>query len=507
MVYIANIMNRIDYLNKINTYAARFVLEVEGFNATNQYHVNIHAESFLIPVLNETYGLNLENLNSTQKRNYPAIDLADFNSRVAFQITATADFEKIKDTLEKFFRHKLNEQFDILYIYIITHKKDQYNKTKLNQLIPEGFLFTIAENIVDKDNLLQKINSISSTPKIHAIAKLYEHEFSDIQIETRQQKFVSGYLSSESEDILPNMLKISFPGKFYKADLNIDEKSIIEKVNEYLTSNDKKPVKNLKKGTLIRQALREHEIWQNEWVTYDNCIYTFINLQKLSEPFRKIIDQGTIDELSSEDFYEANDDNKRIFKHLLRNTLIEFCKTKGIQWFGPKEIFRFANNKKNPDQKRIKWKGKKEATKTIIFKMVNKKEGHVICFRNLAFRTSFLDIDKDWYIMINPTWSFTNPGGYKTSRFEADYMSGIKRLENNNSVCNYFRFFSYYFTHVDLFSKEFNHLKFYPVEPLSLSPKLEESTWKPVKIPDKGLSKIDVDLQVDNELSDKTLFD
>ena len=26
-------MNRIDFTNKINTYAARFVLEVEGFNA------------------------------------------------------------------------------------------------------------------------------------------------------------------------------------------------------------------------------------------------------------------------------------------------------------------------------------------------------------------------------------------------------------------------------------------------------------------------------------------
>ena len=71
-------MNRIDYLNKINTYSARFVLEVEGFNVANLYHINIHAESFLIPILNETFGLELENLNATQKKNYPAIDLADF---------------------------------------------------------------------------------------------------------------------------------------------------------------------------------------------------------------------------------------------------------------------------------------------------------------------------------------------------------------------------------------------------------------------------------------------
>jgi hypothetical protein len=44
-------MRRIDYINKITTYAARFVLEVDGFNGSAQYHINIHAENFLIPLL------------------------------------------------------------------------------------------------------------------------------------------------------------------------------------------------------------------------------------------------------------------------------------------------------------------------------------------------------------------------------------------------------------------------------------------------------------------------
>src|SRR5260221_13252851 len=112
-------MNRAIYINKINTYAARFVVEVEGFNSSGLYDINIHAEGFLIPVLNEVFGLRLENLNATQKKNYPAIDLADFKSRVAFQVTATSDFDKIKTTLETFKSHKLNEGFDVLYIYII----------------------------------------------------------------------------------------------------------------------------------------------------------------------------------------------------------------------------------------------------------------------------------------------------------------------------------------------------------------------------------------------------
>ena len=121
-------MNRIEYIDKITKYAARFVLEVEGFTALNQYHINIHAESFLIPILNETYGLTLENLNSTQKKNYPAIDLADFKNRVAFQVTATNSFEKIKHTIETFFKYELNEEFDVfilLYYYFKKRKIQQ----------------------------------------------------------------------------------------------------------------------------------------------------------------------------------------------------------------------------------------------------------------------------------------------------------------------------------------------------------------------------------------------
>lgn len=97
-------MKRIELINKITSYASRFVLEVEGFNTNNLYDINIHAENFLIPVLNEVFSLRLENLNYIQKKNYPGIDLADFNKKVAFQITATSNFEKINNTLETFFK-------------------------------------------------------------------------------------------------------------------------------------------------------------------------------------------------------------------------------------------------------------------------------------------------------------------------------------------------------------------------------------------------------------------
>jgi hypothetical protein len=482
------------------------VVEVEGLNAIGNYHINIHAESFLVPVLNEVLGLQLENLNTTQRKNYPAIDLADFKNRVAFQVTSTSSLEKIKSTLETFGRHNLHQYFDVLYIYIITEKREQYNDTKLAEVIPQGFTFNSVDHVIDKDSILQKINSISATPKLLTIAKLYEHEFSDIQIEQRKKKFESGYLNNEPENICPNMVRVSFPTHVYIADLSIDEETITAKLNEFLTSIGKRNVKKLKPAKLVHRALREINAISSDWILHENWLYTFRDLNQIKEPFRKIVDMGTITSLECSEFYNQNEATNRVFKNLLRNTLLQLCHLRGIQWFGPRRTFRFANTRP-PAIKQVRWKGKKESTKTVIFEMVNKKEGHVICYRNLAFKASFLNFDTTWYLIINPTWSFTNPGGYRESRFESAYMSGIKRLENNKSVFNYFRFFSYYLAYTDLFTPEFRYLKVHTPEPISLSPSLKEAKWNPVKVVEKEIDAPPTDIQFDTELEDIKLFE
>jgi len=500
-------MNRIDFIDKINKYASRFVLEVEGFNSINQYHINIHAENFLIPVLNEVFDLDLENLNISQKKNFPSIDLADFNNRVAFQITATNDQKKIKDSLEKFFKFNLDKYFDLIYFYIITHKKEKYNQNQLNTVINPGFTFSITDHVIDKENILQKINAISSSSKLQTIAKLFELEFSDVQIELRKNKFEKGYLNTEPEDLSSNLLRINFPHVLYKAELNIDEQAIIDSTNDFLISIGKRPIKKMRKGKVVKKALKKYNSKVQDWLLHENWIYSFTNLSDNSETLSHIIDHGTVTSIECKDFYERSEENKKVFKHLLRNTLMELCRLKSIEWFGKKEIFRFASDRKKPQPKQVKWKGEKEATKTVIFKILNKTDDHLICFRHLAFRSSFINIEEDWYLVINPTWSFTNPGGYYQSRFEPSYMAGIKRLENNNSIYNYFRFFRYYLAYNDLFTSRYDNIKVTSIDNLTLTPSLVDSAWKPVKLPEKQIIEPQVDLTPDDELSDNTLFD
>lgn len=115
-------MNKKKTIDRIAELIARFRAEVETLNSQNLYDINIHAENVIIPILNYVYGLSLKNANLEEK-NYSAIDLIDYENRVAIQVTSTANSEKVKHTLEQYKKHKQRDEFDSLLIYIITKKQ------------------------------------------------------------------------------------------------------------------------------------------------------------------------------------------------------------------------------------------------------------------------------------------------------------------------------------------------------------------------------------------------
>src|SRR5579883_1731137 len=98
---IDSIQNRIRELLEI------FSRRVQQDNISDRYDINRISESIMVPVLRLLYDLRkLRNLNYTDERNYPGIDLADDEARIAFQITSTADNSKVKHTLEQIKKHR-----------------------------------------------------------------------------------------------------------------------------------------------------------------------------------------------------------------------------------------------------------------------------------------------------------------------------------------------------------------------------------------------------------------
>lgn len=504
-------MKRKDCIDKISKYLARFVQEVKTYNAANLYDINIHAENALIPILNLVFDVNLKNANAQHGKNHPAIDLIDDINRIAFQVTSTASLEKVKDTLERFQFNKLHEKFDTLYIYIVTEKQNSYSEPKIQQAVHNGFTFTAIENIIDLSDIIHRINYLQSLEKLELLARLCEHEFSDSQIEQRKKKFQSGYLKNEAEKLYLNFLPISFPETIYIADLNIDTDTIKARINKRLTEKKKRKKSRFMPGELFRDEMIERKIFVQDYILRENKLITFRNLYDTKEQLTQLIDQGTATMIDSEQYYSADQPHLNNFKHLLRQTLIEFGKYKELQWINAKEILRFRNHKEVPNIKRIKWKGKKEATKTVIFEMMSKKdkEGniHVICYRNMAFRPSFINFDSKWFLVINPTWSFTNPGGHYPSRFEETYLKGLKRQESNETVYYQYRFWGYYLSYYDLFTEQnkYPSLVIGQSSPLNFAPRMDDEKWLPPK-DFAPQNEREAELATDKEL-DKTLFD
>lgn len=152
-------MNLEQSQKRINYLMSLFVTQIKGCTAMGQTDLNKVAENIMIPIIAEVYGYkNLKNLNFTEGSNYPSIDLGDETARVAFQITATPDLDKVKETLDKFIKFNLYESFDRLIIYILTEKQKSYSDTEINRIIGDQFRFDTKEDIWDSRNILKEVS-------------------------------------------------------------------------------------------------------------------------------------------------------------------------------------------------------------------------------------------------------------------------------------------------------------------------------------------------------------
>ena len=80
-----------------------FAYQAKAYSASGKTDFNKVSEDVLVPLLRQIFDLpDLKNLNSAVKKDFPAIDLADDKAKIAFQITAISDSQKIKDTLKTF---------------------------------------------------------------------------------------------------------------------------------------------------------------------------------------------------------------------------------------------------------------------------------------------------------------------------------------------------------------------------------------------------------------------
>lgn len=154
-----------------------FVTQVRGATAMSRTDINRVSEEVLLPIFSTVFNCqHLKNLNHTQRSNYPSIDLGDQESRVAFQVTATNNTERIKQTLTKFVKHELYREYDRLIIYILTEKQNSYSGRGFEKIIQGKFYFDKDRDIIDYRDLLKVISSFQVN-EARAIERILEANF------------------------------------------------------------------------------------------------------------------------------------------------------------------------------------------------------------------------------------------------------------------------------------------------------------------------------------------
>jgi hypothetical protein len=427
---------------RIRELMVAFATQAKAAAATGKTDFNHASETVLIPLFKEVFGYsNLENLNRTQGNNFPGLDLGDQTVGVAFQITGTADSDKVKDTLQKVVNHRLHETYSRIIIYIITEKQKTYSGSGYDKIVQGRFDFDKERDILDFRDVLKEIQHFQ-IDKLRRIENILEANFGDRNIP------LFGLTSApQTESVFLNLLEISFPQTLYVAEVHIDmgdDEEPGRSRRRRRRGRGGKPKGFISKRDRIHAALhREGLRFAADWEYHNGKIITFHDLEDPSVSLRSVIDVGTIESLSSSDFYNIDDNYERVFKSLLRRCLQQKLYHQQVVWQHEEGIFIFTDVKGEASRAE-EWFGKKSNERDVYVRtMKNNKPDEILKCKHLAFEVQFRRFGQKWYLAITPNWFFSYDG-YKKNHFCADDLKWLKLKENNSHVANHALFIAYF---------------------------------------------------------------
>lgn len=194
-------MTRQELLQRSSSLLGRFAHEVKVANAMGLFDINTVAEDFLIPIFAITFNSpNLRNQNRIQM-NFPSVDLGCPTSRTSIQITSDPSSSKICKTLEKFESHNLSNDFDSLYVYVITEKQNSYSSNKLKEAVSNlSIEFDSSTDILDYHDLA-KMLAVLTIEQLESINNYLEEGFRQTDAHLQFRKNLDEFLRVSQQKI------------------------------------------------------------------------------------------------------------------------------------------------------------------------------------------------------------------------------------------------------------------------------------------------------------------
>lgn len=170
-----------------------------------------------------------------------------------------------------------------------------------------------------------------------------------------------------------------------------------------------------------------------EWILTDKEIHSFHDLRE--PPWKTICTVSSVVPTKADTWaFSPSADKRRHFVQLLNRCLSEKLRAFGIRF---KKEYRchyfWASSDLSP--RAFQYKSLvEETTREVFSPHYSTKDPEKLTYcRHSAMEGRFLLLGAKWYLEITPTYVFTSDG-HHVSRFSGEYLSGIKRLENNAAV-------------------------------------------------------------------------
>lgn len=470
-------MKHSELINQFREEIAKLVHEVEASVAMGHFDINKICEDVVCGLFRKLYGFdNLRNLNEDEKQNFPGIDLADDDKRVAIQVTADKSLDKVKDTLNKVIKHGLYKEYDRIIIYNLTKKQASYSEKAVAEICGDHLSFDVRSDILDSRDVSTRAAN-AEPQKLKAAHDVLLAYVRGVDIGLADEDFDPP--TEPEEQLGTNLVEIYFPPKLFIAEI----------LPEVLKSQTGRKVKNHRKG--VKDFSRENGRGiPSDFEASGGRIITFHDLDSHDCPFRYLIDEGTVEEFAPSDYYEIDEDHERIFKSLLRFTLQQKLFKQNVRWQHHEGKFIFLPRNASQKKRTEQWTGQRTSSRMVFErKFKTAKNNEVLSTRHFAFSVDFLRVDDGWFVALTPDWFFSAGDDYRRSFYGDKLLSGLKRMEKNRSVYDQFRFLASWLEHIDredLFFEETSNVPTISfASPLKLvgGRSLDEQLWEPLHDP------------------------
>lgn len=425
-------MRQQELLNEARDLLAQFVTRVKGATAMGHTDINVISEAFLTELLREVFSLpSLRNLNQ-EKKNFPGLDLADDAAGVAYQVTATAELSKIKESLQTSLGAGLHAKYPRIRIYILTEKQASYSQAAIDAVTQGRVDFEAGRDVQDYRDVLRACTGLS-LEQLERVVALLRNQFSRAASASGAKAGINLLTGVESVEL--NLVPIWFPTTVYIADF-VEPRSSSGSTG--VSRRRRRRALNPRQ-TVAKDIMSRGFDVPEDFEVHANRVISFHDPSTHDSLLQPYVDAGTLTPIPPKGYYAADDDQLNVFKSLLRRAFQRQMRQERIHWQDEKHLFFYGPVHKF-DERMIVWKDERTAMRTVFQKTMKKnKPDEILTCKHLAFYVDFHLIEDAWYMAITPTWYFSRDG-YRPDGFGAKRISWLKAQENDQQVHTHFRF-------------------------------------------------------------------